>query len=109
MNDFSKTEKKLARALFDLAKKRDYEKLKNDINSFQVNTPQDIWELREFLNNKAKEFDKKYDYRYSILEEVFSYFIVEDLLKVEELKELSTSHQEKIISLVKNIKNFNRK
>jgi hypothetical protein len=106
MNNFTKSEKKVAKELFELAKKRDYEKLKNDIHSFQLNSPENIWELRDFLNDKAKEFDNKYDYRYSVLEEVFSYFIIDGLLSIEEIQDLSQKHKERIISLIKNIKNF---
>ena len=109
MNNFTKSEKKVAKELFELAKQRDYEKLKNDINSFQLDSPNNIWELRDFLNNKAKEFDRKYDYRYSILDELFSYLIIEELLSIEELQNLSQDHQNIIISMVENIKNFNKK
>jgi len=109
MNNFTKSEKKVAKELFELAKQRDYEKLKNDINSFQLDSPNNIWELRDFLNNKAKEFDRKYDYRYSILDELFSYLIIEELLSIEELQNLSQDHQNIIVSMVENIKNFNKK
>ena len=109
MNNFTKSEKKVAKELFELAKQRDYEKLKNDINSFQLDSPNNIWELRDFLNNKAKEFDRKYDYRYSILDELFSYLIIEELLSIEELKNLSQDHQNIIVSMVENIKNLNKK
>jgi len=109
MNNFTKSEKKIAKELFELARQRDYEKLKNDINSFQLDSPNNIWELRDFLNNKAKEFDRKYDYRYSILDELFSYLIIEELLSIEELQNLSQDHQNIIVSMVENIKNFNKK
>jgi hypothetical protein len=108
MNSFTKSEKKVAKEIFELAKQRDYEKLKNDINSFQLNSPENIWELRDFLNDKAKAFDSKYDYRYSVLEEVFSYFIIDGLLSIDEIQDLSQKHKERIISLVNNIRTFNK-
>jgi len=98
---WSKTEKIIARKIFELAKQRDYERLIKKINNKTINSPEDIWELRKLLNEKVKEFDKKYDYRYSILLEIFMRLVSENLLKIEDLNGLSNEKIETIKQVVK--------
>jgi len=93
---FTKSEKKVAKELFELARERDYKKLATQIAQYDCKTPDSIWDLHEFLNQKAKEFDSKYDYRYSVLNEVFIGFVLEKLLTIDELKNLSKERQEYI-------------
>lgn len=104
MDQWTKADKNIAKELFELAKKRDYENLTNTIQlKFQsLSTPESIWDLRDFLNSKAKEFDKRYDYRYSVLDDVFAKLIFENILSLDELQPLSKKKQEQI----KNILNF---
>ena len=102
--NYTKSEKKAAKELFELARQRDYERLQIDIKQYQCDTPESIWGLRDFLNKKAKEFDNKYDYRYSILDEVFIGFILENLLYIHELKALSKERQKYLINAVQMIK-----
>ena len=98
---YTKSEKKVAKELFNLARERDYKRLQKEIKQYKCNTPESIWDLRDFLNAKAKEFDAKYDYRYSVLDEVFISFILDELLYVDELKNLSIQRQEYFISRTK--------
>lgn len=102
MNKWTKSDKKRARELFELARERDYKKLANAIQlkAKNLTTPESIWDLRDFLNSKAKEFDQKYDYRYSVLDDVFVNFIREDLLNLHELQSLSKEKQERIKSIL---------
>ena len=87
--NWSKSEKIIARKIFELARSRDYEKLMKRINNKIISSSEDIWELRELLNEKAKEFDEKYDYRYSLLLGIFIRLVSEDMLTIEDLKGLS--------------------
>ena len=87
---WSKSEKEIAKKVFNLAKQRDYKNLLESINDKAIKTPDDIWNLQNLLNEKAKEFDEKYDYRYSQLIILFVRLINEDLLKIEELNGLAT-------------------
>lgn len=103
---YSKSEKLATRELFELAKHRDYENLKSQIASITLDEPQNIWELRELLNKKAKEFDQKYIYRYSTIDQLFAEFILEDLLDISELKGLSKERQKSIEEIVKTIKKW---
>lgn len=98
MDKWTKSDKKIARELFELARERDYKKLVKAIQlkAKNLTTPESIWELRDFLNSKAKEFDQKYDYRYSVLDDVFVNFIRENLLNFHELQPLSKEKQKQI-------------
>ena len=98
MDQWSKSDKKIAKELFELARKRDYANLTNTIQlkSDNLTTPESIWDLRDFLNSKAKEFDQKYDYRYSVLDNVFAGFILEDILTLDEMQRFSKRKQEQI-------------
>jgi len=102
MDQWSKSDKKIAKELFELARKRDYANLTNTIQlkSDNLTTPESIWDLRDFLNSKAKEFDQKYDYRYSVLDDVFSRFIFEDLLTLDDIQILSKKKQDQIKHIV---------
>ena len=88
-NKWTKTEKQIAKKAFNLAKSRAYQELIDIINSKVVKSQNQIWELRDMLNKKAKEFDDKFDYRYSQLPILFMRYIKEGLLKIEELEGLS--------------------
>ena len=88
-NNWTKTEKQIAKKAFNLAKSRAYKELIDTINSKVIKTQNQIWELRDLLNKKAKEFDNKFDYRYSQLPILFIRYINEGLLRIEELEGLS--------------------
>jgi len=98
--NWTKKEKEIAKKAFALARQRDYHKLINEINAKEIASPDDVWNLREFLNLKAKEFDARYDYRYSVLLDVFMDFVALDLLSIEELKGLSKEKYELIESSI---------
>jgi ERCC4-type nuclease len=98
---WSKNEKQISKKIFDLALQRDYKRLIEKINTTKVQKADDIWDLQNFLNQKAKEFDEKYDYRYSKLILIFAQLINENLLSLEELEGLSS---DKIDFIQKTIK-----
>jgi len=85
---WSKSQKKHARELFDLALEREYKALIEEINLVKVESRDEVWELRERLNQKAKEMDRKYDYRYSQLIFVFAQLLREGYLTEDELSVL---------------------
>ena len=87
--NWTKKEKKIAKKAFELARSRAYKKLIDTINSKVIKTQDDIWELRDMLNKKAKDFNDDFDYRYSRLPLLFVLYINEGLLKIEELEGLS--------------------
>ncbi|UFH60014.1 hypothetical protein [Sulfurovum mangrovi] len=106
---WSKSEKEAARSLFDLARQRDYRRLMESIKDFPLEAGEDIWKLREFLNMKAKEFDRKYDYRYSRLPKLFAEYLDEGLLHKEELEGLGeekVAYITEIVDYIQGIKNL---
>ena len=89
MRDFtwSATEKKAARAAFDLALTRELKVTREKAEAMLRNTSDDrmIWRLHDYLDEKRREIDQKYDYRYSVLMLVFPRLVSEGWLKVDEL------------------------
>ena len=85
---WSKSQKKYAKELFDLALEREYGAFIEEINALKVESRDEVWELRDRLNQKAKEMDRKYDYRYSQLIFVFSQLLRDGYLTEDELSVL---------------------
>ncbi|MCD6199268.1 MAG: hypothetical protein J7K15_12010 [Deltaproteobacteria bacterium] len=90
MNDtrWSKTAKKKAREAFEKAYERECADLTDQIRAKAkaIREPSDIWNLHDFLMQKRKEVDDKYDYRYSMLDFVFARLIKEGWLSFQELE-----------------------
>ncbi|MFT7879053.1 MAG: hypothetical protein ABXS91_01555 [Sulfurimonas sp.] len=106
---WSKSEKEAARSLFDLARQRDYGRLMKSVKGFPMEAGEDIWRLRDFLNMKAKAFDRKYDYRYSKLPRLFAEYADEGLLHREELERLGEEKKAyitKIVDCIQDVKNL---
>ena len=84
---WSATEKEVARRAFNAALEREFaltiEKVKQRANSIQK--PEDLWKLERYLTRKRKEIDEKYDYRYSVLLNVFARLICDGFLSEGEL------------------------
>ncbi len=84
-------EKAVARKAFELAMEREL----NDVmarakeTASHIKRPADLWKLEAFLTASRKELDHKYEYRYSILPQVFGMLLREGWLKEEELRGLS--------------------
>jgi hypothetical protein len=60
----------------------------------------DLWRLQDFLTNKRREIDRKYDYRYSQLIIVFGRLVHEGWLSLEELEGLHEDKLEKIRAIL---------
>lgn len=84
---WSAGEKEVARRAFNAALERELasitEKVKQRANSIQ--RPDDLWKLERYLTRKRKEIDEKYDYRYSVLLNVFARLICDGFLSEGEL------------------------
>jgi hypothetical protein len=48
-----------------------------------------LWRLHDYLTEKRKETDEKYDYRYSVLRFVFARLICEGWMHQEDIKGIS--------------------
>src|SRR6266849_4610456 len=84
---WSKSEKATARAAFDAALKRELQDVMRKTKQManQIKEPADVWELEHYLTERRKEIDRKYDYRYSQLTQVFGRLLYEKRLGEEEL------------------------
>ena len=60
---WSKTEKRIARAAFDRAYEREMASIKKEVFRILENLKDDhaIWKLEDYLREKRREIDKKYE------------------------------------------------
>jgi hypothetical protein len=89
--EWSKQEKEIARWAFSVAYER--ECMATAINTRKmadgINGPSDLWQIHDYLTEKRKEMNQKYDYRYSILLLIFARLICEGWISEEDLMGLS--------------------
>lgn len=62
----------------------------------KAGTPEDIWQIHDFLTRQRRATDEKYDYRYSVLTFVIARLLKEGWLKEKELEGLQEDKIEKI-------------
>jgi hypothetical protein len=87
---WSHAEKKIARAAFDTALAREKAATRKRVEAIlrQSDAPDQIWEVYNFLSAKSREFNEKYDYRYSVLIWVFRRLVSEGWLTDSDLSGL---------------------
>ena len=97
---WSSSEKKIARAAFDKAFRREMKELMKTVKKMasELKEPSDIWRLEEYLSERREDIDMKYDYRYSKLIIVFSKLAREKYLFEEDLKGLRENKIKKIMN-----------
>ena len=95
---WSRKEKAVARRAFDLALERECEALMVEVRTraAALKVPDDVWSLHDFLSQRRRDIDRKYDYRYSVLHIVFVQLIGEGWLTFDDLDGL---HDDKIAAL----------
>ena len=100
---WSKSEKAIARTAFDAALKRELQDVMRKTKQManQIKEPADVWELEHYLTQRRKEIDRKYDYRYSQLTQVFGRLLYEKRLGEEELGGLREDKLKSIRSFAK--------
>jgi hypothetical protein len=83
--------KAVARKAFESALKREFEAVITETRQMAAAITQsdDLWELEDHLTRRRKKIDRVYDYRYSVLLDVFAYLVREGRLKTEELNGLA--------------------
>ena len=84
---WSGTEKAIARKAFDRALHQDLEAVIRQAKQMaeKIEQPSDLWDLEHYLTKRRHEIDRLYDYRYSVLPEVFGELIRRGLLREEDL------------------------
>ena len=100
---WSSSEKAVARKAFDAALKRELHEVMQETKQMatQINEPADLWDLEHYLTQRRKEIDRKYDYRYSQLTQVFGRLLYEKRLRQEELCGLGEDKLKPIRSFAK--------
>ncbi|MDX8524205.1 hypothetical protein RFM68_06790 [Mesorhizobium sp. MSK_1335] len=95
---WSSSEKKVARRAFDTALKialgKAMAELKSKVGA--VTTPDDMWEIEDYLRQQRRKIDQMFDYRYSQLIVVFAALIREGYLNESQLSGLSEDKREEI-------------
>lgn len=99
---WSESEKKLSRRVFEAALTTELAEIMSDFKSraAQLSTPQDMWNLEDYLTRKRRMIDEKYDYRYSQLIFVFGRLVREGRIQESELNGLSKEKLEYIMRIV---------
>ena len=100
---WSKSEKAIARAVFDAALKRELQDVMQETKQTanQIKEPADVWELEHYLTERRKEINHKYDYRYSQLTHVCGKLLYEGRISEEDLNGLRDDKLKSIRSLAK--------
>ena len=95
---WSKSEKAIARTVFDAALKRELQDVMQKAKQManQIKEPADVWELEHYLTERRNEINRKYDYRYSQLTQVLGRLLYEGRVSEEELRGL---HDDKLKSI----------
>lgn len=88
---WSQAEKVIARNAFDRSLQKELEEVIQQAKRLaeKIKQPSDLWELEGFLTKRRNEIDRKYDYRYSVLPEVFGYLVREGRVTEDELHGLA--------------------
>ena len=89
--NWSPEEKKIARAAFDKAYSNEMNEIKNELEKRikDLNDLQKVWPIHDFLSKRRTEVDEKYDYRYSVLINVFARLLSEGCIEEKDLEGLS--------------------
>src|ERR1700726_1828315 len=100
---WSKSEKVIARTAFDAALGRELHEVIQEAKRMasQIQQSSDLWDLEHYLTQRRKEIDRKYDYRYSQLTQVFGRLLYEKRLRQEELRGLREDKLKPIRSFAK--------
>jgi Photoprotection regulator fluorescence recovery protein len=84
---WSGAEKAIARKAFEHALQEDLEAVMQRAKKMaeKIEQPSALWDLERYLTQRRNEIDRRYDYRYSVLPEVFGDLIRRGRLREEDL------------------------
>ena len=97
---WSHTEKQIARKAFELALDREFRSVIRRAKDMagKIEQPTDLWDLEHYLTESRKRIDRTYDYRYSVLTDVFGRLVREGRLSEDELQGLGEDKLQSIRS-----------
>ena len=98
--NWSKSEKVVARRVFDAALKRELHEIIQQAKqkARQIRGPADVWELERYLTRRRKDIDPRYEFRNSRLKDVLGRLLYENRLVEKDLQGLSKDKVEQIRS-----------
>ena len=87
---WSPAEKAIARRVFDSALQQELEAVIREAKEMAAKIQQvsDVWDLESYLTQRRREIDRQYDYRYSVLPEVFGNLIRKGRVREQDLRGL---------------------
>jgi hypothetical protein len=87
---WSPAEKAIARKVFESALQQELAAVIRETKDMAVKIKQvsDVWDLEHHLTQRRREIDRQYDYRYSVLAEVFGNLIRKGRVREEDLRGL---------------------
>jgi len=87
---WSPAEKAIARRVFQSALQQELAAVICETKELaaKINQVSDVWDLEYHLTQRRREIDRLYDYRYSVLPEVFGYLIRDGRVREEDLRGL---------------------
>ena len=99
--NWSSSEKKIAKQAFDIALKREYAALLDQLKSTaaKAESQDDIWDIHDYLTEQRKLIIRKYDYRYSQLMFLFGVLLRERWLEEKDIAGLAEEKLEHIRSI----------
>ncbi len=87
--NWTAAEKKIAREAFDRAYAAESQAIRRELNSMlnqrRKTDAEVIWSMHEYLVERRREIDRKYDYRYSVLIMVFGQLCAQGWLDLDDL------------------------
>jgi hypothetical protein len=95
---WSQKEKSISRAAYEKAYKNEHDDIIRTVRqkAGSLTEPKGIWELEDYLYQKRKEIDQKYDYRYSMLIHVFGVLVSQDWIEMKDLEGLGEEKIQRI-------------
>jgi hypothetical protein len=96
---WSRSEKVIARAVFDAALKRELHEVMQQAKerTNQIKEPADVWDLESYSTRRRKDIDGKYDFRFSRLTQVFGRLLFEHRVSEEQLRGLGETNERRSI------------
>lgn len=95
---WSRSERAIARAVFDAALNRELRELMQQTKqrASRIQQPSDLWDLENYLTQRHKDIDRKYNFRSSRLTQVLGRLLWECRVSDTELRGL---HEDKLKSI----------
>jgi Photoprotection regulator fluorescence recovery protein len=100
---WTQAEKKIARKAFEAALERECRAIRARVVRMleKQDDPRQIWRVHNYLSEERRDFDRKYDYRYSRLVSVFGVLLREGWLTEPDLTGLAQEKAERIKTIAR--------